>query len=478
MTVTSAVLSTRLVRLQLGQESTWGNAATATSILNGVTPMPTITPISKATQFDEQRGSLAPSYTSAQLARGGNFSLTGFATYEDILYLLGAAYGLPTPTGNGATKNITAVAVAGTKTISANSLASPTVIQTSTTHGLINGEYVTISGSNSTPLIDGNWPITYVDTTHFSVPVNCSVAGTSGSVATPSIVQTSATHGLTTGGTVIISGSASTPSVDGVWTVAVTDTTHFAINAFCSGSGGTFGTVANPATWTFVPPSTATWNPVAYTMELGILGVATATKLAGSLVQAWTSSGEAGQEMTWTASGFGKSVTFGATPTANLQYRSAEIAITPQLVGFSIDPVGGTPGTTAISGMLVSFSMDGNTGLMPWTPAGSLTPTTFVCGKQTLTMKLVMAYTAATMATITTTTGLLSAGSQIVTQVQAVSGNKSITLPFCGSLQTDAQLWGDKDGAQIVELDMAAVVDPTLGYYAAPVVCNALGTLA
>lgn len=66
--------------------------------------------------------------------------------------------------------------------ISTNSVANPTVVTTSTTHGLINQDYVTIVGSNSTPSIDGVHQITYISSTTFSINVNVTVGGTSGAL--------------------------------------------------------------------------------------------------------------------------------------------------------------------------------------------------------------------------------------------------------------------------------------------------------
>jgi len=65
-------------------------------------------------------------------------------------------------------------------TITANSLANPTVV----TCGAYvpTGATVTITGSNSTPLIDGTYVATNVDGVRFSIPVNVTVAGTAGTV--------------------------------------------------------------------------------------------------------------------------------------------------------------------------------------------------------------------------------------------------------------------------------------------------------
>ena len=67
-------------------------------------------------------------------------------------------------------------------TITGNTLANPTVVTTGT-HGLVTGNQITITGSNSTPTIDGEHTITFVSGTTFSVPVNVTIAGTAGTVA-------------------------------------------------------------------------------------------------------------------------------------------------------------------------------------------------------------------------------------------------------------------------------------------------------
>ena len=63
--------------------------------------------------------------------------------------------------------------------ISANSLANPTVV-TSVAHGLETGDVIVIAGSNSTPTINGSRTITKTGADTFTVPVNVSVAGTAG----------------------------------------------------------------------------------------------------------------------------------------------------------------------------------------------------------------------------------------------------------------------------------------------------------
>ena len=63
--------------------------------------------------------------------------------------------------------------------IESATVASPTVI-TSRGHGYQTGATITISGSDSTPTLDGNQTVTVLDEDTFTVPVNVTVAATKG----------------------------------------------------------------------------------------------------------------------------------------------------------------------------------------------------------------------------------------------------------------------------------------------------------
>jgi hypothetical protein len=71
----------------------------------------------------------------------------------------------------------------GSTTISSSSVADPTVI-TATAHGFsITGQIVIISGhTGSTPDINGEWVITYVNANTFTIPIEVTVGGTGGTV--------------------------------------------------------------------------------------------------------------------------------------------------------------------------------------------------------------------------------------------------------------------------------------------------------
>lgn len=64
--------------------------------------------------------------------------------------------------------------------ITSNSVANPTIVTTTVPHGLVNGDIIVISGSNSTPTIDGEQTVTVTGLSTFSVPVNVTVGGTAG----------------------------------------------------------------------------------------------------------------------------------------------------------------------------------------------------------------------------------------------------------------------------------------------------------
>lgn len=78
------------------------------------------------------------------------------------------------------TDNTITAPAAVTNAIVSNSVANPTVITFSDNHNLTTGNTITISGSNSTPSIDGARTVTVIDKTRVSVAVNVTVGGTAG----------------------------------------------------------------------------------------------------------------------------------------------------------------------------------------------------------------------------------------------------------------------------------------------------------
>ena len=62
------------------------------------------------------------------------------------------------------------------------SVANPTVITLDRAHGRSTGDEIFIYGSDSTPLVDGAYEVTVIDSTSFSILVNVTVGGTAGTL--------------------------------------------------------------------------------------------------------------------------------------------------------------------------------------------------------------------------------------------------------------------------------------------------------
>lgn len=149
-----------------------------------------------------------------------------------------------------------------TSTISSNSIANPTIVTTTAPHnlgsiGLV--RKIKISGNTgSSPDINGNYEATVVSATEFSIPINVTTGGTGGTLVTlddylsiisnitgtitnigignPTII-TSPNHGLVANRYVEITGSNSTPSIDGNYLISLIDENSFSIPATVSISG-------------------------------------------------------------------------------------------------------------------------------------------------------------------------------------------------------------------------------------------------
>ncbi len=87
----------------------------------------------------------------------------------------GAAFSANSTSGNSFSPTLP-----NTAAITNISIANPTVV-TSVAHGLTSGESIRISGSDSTPTINGVRVVTVIDPDTFSVPVHVTGAGTTGS---------------------------------------------------------------------------------------------------------------------------------------------------------------------------------------------------------------------------------------------------------------------------------------------------------
>lgn len=163
----------RVQTVQAGVEVTAGTAVAATRVVDmapgGAEFTPTHDPIAVP-----QAGDLAETVQVYAGLTGVKLMVPVNTSYDDLPWWMNF---FATP--------VTAPSSAGTGTVSANSLANPTIITASAPHGLATGDTTTITGSNSTPSINGTFVVTVTDSTHFSISVNVSVAGTAGSFTKP-----------------------------------------------------------------------------------------------------------------------------------------------------------------------------------------------------------------------------------------------------------------------------------------------------
>lgn len=165
--------------------------------------------------------------------------------------------------------NKTATSVTS-QVITANTLANPTVV-TVQGHGIIDQREVVITdNTTSTPLINGTFIATVIDSDTFSIEVDVSVAGTDGvlqtesgtteqpkhvtyystprfsiesiTLASPAIITSVSDHNLVTGDYIYIIDSDSVPTINGGRFVTVVSATTFSVGVDTStaGSSGFF----------------------------------------------------------------------------------------------------------------------------------------------------------------------------------------------------------------------------------------------
>jgi len=97
-----------------------------------------------------------------------------------------------------------------TGTISAITAGSPTLVTTTEPHGMQTGDSVRISGSNSTPVVDGWWtPVTYVSDNQFFVPTLTTGNGTIGTYEAGGFYITIGAANIQSGGHIIQNGESS-----------------------------------------------------------------------------------------------------------------------------------------------------------------------------------------------------------------------------------------------------------------------------
>lgn len=84
----------------------------------------------------------------------------------------------------------TLAALLSTGAVASVSVANPSVITTSAAHGFVSGQSITITGTTTTPSVNGSRVVTVVNATQFSIPVNVTVGqGAGGTVGLHNGIQ-------------------------------------------------------------------------------------------------------------------------------------------------------------------------------------------------------------------------------------------------------------------------------------------------
>ena len=111
-------------------------------------------------------------YNMFSVQTGGNLrtTLVALATFLDTLGLTNANYLSSIASYSGSITSITAT--------------SPTIITTLSAHNLSSGRVISLSGTNSTRVVDGSFVVSVVNSTKFSIPLSVNTAGNAGSWVT------------------------------------------------------------------------------------------------------------------------------------------------------------------------------------------------------------------------------------------------------------------------------------------------------
>lgn len=158
------------------------------------------------------------------------YSISGALTRARVLHGLTPETGT---TGNTQATSVDATTQQRPKKIINASVANPTVLTCAEAHGLTSGDTVLIAGSTTTPTIDGSRVVTVVDPVTFTVPVNVTNGG----------AQTATWVPVTTTGAIV---DLHVPALTlGGWTSVTVLVRDSADNVtFANLTGGTFTNVA------------------------------------------------------------------------------------------------------------------------------------------------------------------------------------------------------------------------------------------
>ena len=247
------------------------------------------------------------------------------------------------------------------------------------------------------------------------------------------------------------------------------DILYLTDGVFGDGSGAT-GNGA-PYTWTYSAPTTAGVTPREYTMQFGPTNAE--YEVEGCIFNEFTISGDVDGDGIWQAevNFIGQVVT--AETSHTLGPRVVELIRIADTV-LSIDAVAGSIGTTPLTNYLVAFELNGNPGHHLKTFAGSINPTGVAGSAWEGTLSMTLEFATASKAYVD---ALLSAKVEKQIQIKATSGADSVTIQFAGFLGGPPELFGERDGNVVMELEWVGSYNATFANWLKIIAVNSIATL-
>lgn len=207
---------------------------------------------------------------------------------------------------------------------------------------------------------------------------------------------------------------------------------------------------ADPYTWEHVAPYGTAPAPQPFTIEYGDEGASQAYKIAGAIFDHFSVGGDIDGDGIWQAQADVLAKSKATVTMASLSARSVELIRVADTVLY-MDAWAGTIGSTQVSSMLKSFTLDVSPNYhLKWF-TGDINPGDQGHKRWNGSLTLVAEFEATAKALVD---ALLSGGpQQRLIRLLATSGSHSCQLDFYGTLWNGFTLWEDLDGNLGVSLE-------------------------